>query len=458
MGEPGPLALVATCALGLEELLDDELAALGAAPREGQRGAVRFGGGWHDCWRANWRLRTANRVLIEIASWPAADGAALAAGARALAAGSDPAGTGSSSGLGLPAAPSSSGPTGAPRSSDFPVGGVELASPGLDLAALFHPDRSFAIQATATASRIRDARWAALSTKDGLVDGQRERWGRRADVDRASPDLHLRLRLHEDRAALLLDSSGEPLDRRGYRVLSTTAPLREPLAAACVLASGWDGRGAVVDPMCGSATLLVEAGWIALGIPPGRLRSSGPGSPSDQRPGSGSDRRPDLASASASDSGSASGWAFERLPGFDPEGFAAIRAESLPAPGPGVRLVGNDRSAEALRAARANLERAGLRARAQLIRGEAAACRPPAGRGLAPGLVVVNPPYGERAGADAGHWRALGDLLKQHFRGWRAAVLAGGEGLGKQIGLRPRRRLPVKNGPLDARILIFDLF
>jgi len=319
----------------------------------------------------------------------------------------------------------------AARTGAAPAGetaGMEIAATGLDLPALLHPDRSFAIQATATASRIRDARWAALSVKDGLVDGQRERWGRRADVDREAPELQLRLRLHDDLATLLLDSSGEPLDRRGYRAISTAAPVRETLAAACVLAAGWDGRGAVVDPMCGSATLLVEAGWVALGLPPGRLRPGG------------------------------AGWAFERLPGFDPAGFAAVRAEALAAPGPGVRLVGNDRSPEALRAARANLELAGLRARAQLIRGEAADCRPPAGRGLSPGLVVVNPPYGERSAVAPGDWRSLGDLLKRHFRGWRAVVLAGGEGLGKHIGLRPRRRLPVKNGPLDARILVFDLF
>ena len=394
------LALVATCASGLEEILDGELEALGVMARERQRGAVRFAGGGRECWRANWRLRTANRVLVELASWPAADGAALAAGARAFVSGQT--------------AGQTAGPT--------------------DLAALLHPDRSFAIQATATASRIRDTRWAALSAKDGLVDGQRDRWGRRADVDRESPELQLRLRLHRDRATLLLDTSGEPLDRRGYRVLSTTAPVRETLAAACVLAAGWDGSGAVVDPMCGSGTLLVEAGWVALGIPPGRLRQA---------------RQPE-------EGGTA--WAFERLPGFDPAAFAEVRAEPLPVPGPGVRLVGNDRSPEALRAARANLERAGLQQRAQLTRGEAADCRPPAGRGLSPGLVVINPPYGERAATDAGHWRELGSLLKHHFQGWRAAVLAGGEGLGKHIGLRPRRRLPVKNGPLDARILIFDLF
>jgi 23S rRNA G2445 N2-methylase RlmL len=420
------LALVATCASGLEEILDGELAALGAAARERQRGAVRFTGGWRDCWRANWRLRTANRVLVELASWPAADGAALAAGARALASGrttGQTAGRTSGDAAGEDAAAAAAA-----------AAAVESAAPDLDLAALLHPDRSFAIQATAAASRIRDTRWAALSAKDGLVDGQRDRWGRRADVDREAPELQLRLRLHRDRATLLLDTSGEPLDRRGYRVLSTTAPVREPLAAACILAAGWDGQGAVVDPMCGSGTLLVEAGWVALGIPPGRLRQA-------PEPGQGGP-----------------GWAFERLPGFDAAAFAAVRAEPLPAPGPGVRLVGNDRSAEALRAARANLERAGLQQRAQLTRGEASGCRPPAGRGLSPGLVVINPPYGERAATDAGHWRDLGDLLKHHFQGWRAAVLAGGEGLGKHIGLRPRRRLPVKNGPLDARILIFDLF
>ncbi|HEV3460190.1 MAG TPA: hypothetical protein VHG32_26910 [Thermoanaerobaculia bacterium] len=413
------LALVATCASGLEELLDGELAALGVEGRERQRGAVRFAGGWRECWRANWRLRTANRVLVELASWPAADGAALADGARALASGSA-GNTGAAGGAGGPGRPSAAA-----------AGAVEIAAPDLDLAALLHPDRSFAIQATAAASRIRDTRWAALSAKDGLVDGQRDRWGRRADVDRASPELLLRLRLHADRATLLLDTSGEPLDRRGYRALSTGAPVRESLAAACILAAGWDGQGAVVDPMCGSGTLLVEAGWVALGIPPGRLR------PRDQ---------------------GGAGWAFERLPGFDAAELAAVRAEPLAAPGRGVRLVGNDRSAEALRAARASLERSGLRERAQLIRGEAADCRPPAGRGLAPGLVALNPPYGERSTADEGHWRGLGDLLKHHFQGWRAVVLAGGEGLGKHIGLRPRRRLPVKNGPLDARILVFDLF
>jgi putative N6-adenine-specific DNA methylase len=382
------LGLVATCVLGLEEILEAELRALEARDLQRQRGAVSFAGDWRDCWRANWRLRTANRILVELASWEARDGAAIAAGARALVSGRP---------------------------------GPKLRRGGLDPATLCHPDHSFAVQATATASGVRDTRWATLSLKDGLVDGQRDRWGRRSEVNRQDPDLHLRLRLHRDRATVLLDTSGEPLDRRGYRAVTTAAPLREQLAAACVLAAGWDGRGPVVDPMCGSATLLIEAAWIALGWPPGRLRRH---------------------------------WAFERLPGYDPRAFTAILQEPLPVLGPGVRVFGNDLSAEALAAARANLERANLLDRATLTRGDSVDFQPPAG----PGLVVVNPPHGERLGADREGWRALGDLLKRRFKGWKAAVLAGGEDRGKHIGLRPRRRIPVMNGPLEARILVFDLY
>ncbi|HZF13267.1 MAG TPA: RNA methyltransferase [Thermoanaerobaculia bacterium] len=388
-----PLHLVATCGLGLEEILDAELAALGVAERETQRGAVTFQGSWEDCWRANWRLRTANRVLAELGSFPAVDGPSLAAGARALVSGR-------------------SGRGGQPSPSR---GGLE---PGT----LLHPDRSFAIRATVGDSAVRDARWAALSVKDGLVDGQRDRWGRRSNVDRDDPDLHLRLRLQGGQATLLVDTSGEPLDHRGYREMSTAAPVREPLAAACVLASGWDGQGPVVDPMCGSGTLLVEAAWVAIGRAPGSLR---------QR------------------------WAFERLPGFDSAAFDRLRREPLPPPGRSVHLYGNDLAPAALRGAHANLDRAGLSGRATLTRGDFRAQKAPAG---GPGLVLVNPPYGERVQEEEDQWRALGDLLKQQFKGWRAAVLAGGASRGKGIGLRPRRRIPVWNGPIEARILLFDLF
>lgn len=390
------LALVATCALGLEDFVAEELAALlpgRAAGLEKSRGAVTFPGDWTDVYRANWRLRTANRVLVEIASFDGADGEALYQGARALVLGGD-----------------RFGPSGA-------LGWF---------ADLLHPDRTFSIQATVAGSEIHDSRWAALKVKDGIVDAQRERWGRRANVEREDPDLALRLRLHRDRATLLLDTSGEPLDRRGYRVDGGIAPVREHLAAACVLAAGWDGLGAIVDPMCGAGTLLIEAGDIALGRAPGRLRKS---------------------------------FAFERLPGFDPRRYARVRAEAIPALAApeGLALFGNDQSANALAAARANLERAGLLDRAHLTRGDAFALEAPA---PPPGLLLVNPPHGHRLeepGEPGDLWRQLGDLLKQRFRGYRAVVLAG-ETHGKGIGLKPKRRIPIWNGPLEGRILIFDLY
>ena len=378
------LRLVATCALGLEELLENELLSLGVASLHRERGAVSFAGSWQEMMRANWRLRTANRVLVELSCWDGSTAESLARGAGKLVEGS--------------------------RSWD-----------GLSAAQLLDPRYTFSIRATSSASQIRDTRWVGVKVKDGIVDAQRRRFGRRASVDRSSPDVMLRVWLSQDRATLLLDTSGAPLDRRGYRVVTSTAPVRENLAAACVLASGWDGRGPVMDPMCGSGTLLAEAAALALGLAPCRLRKR---------------------------------WAFERLPGFSRATWRRVRQESIPAPARALKLIGVDQSAEAVEATRTNLQRAGLARYANLQVGDAYAVEPPS----TPGLLVVNPAYGERLEENRDQWPRLGDLMKQRFAGWQAVVLAGGEGLGKHIGLRPKRRIPVRNGPLEARILPFDLY
>jgi putative N6-adenine-specific DNA methylase len=385
-----PLPLIATCSLGLEEILAEEIRGLGLAPSvEKNRGGVGFSGDWAAVIRANVWLRTANRVVLELARFKAVDGDALANAGRFLAKG--------------------------------------------PLKDWLRPERSLSIVATSSRSTIRDTRWAALRMKDGLVDGQRERWGTRSTVLREAPDLPFRLRLLDDEATLLLDTTGEPLDHRGYRRETVTAPVRETLAAACVLASGWDGCGPVVDPMCGSGTLLIEAAWLARGWAPSRFRG-------------GKDR---------------SAFAFEGWGVTSPASVADARHEAPPeALGEGTRgpLVGRDIDPQAIPIARRCLEVAGLGSShadgIDLSVGDAAEIEPPPG----PGLVLVNPPYGERLEADRPMWRALGDLLKQSFRGYRAVVLAGGEGLGKEIGLKPRRKIPVWNGPLEARILLFDLY
>ncbi|MEO1368893.1 MAG: THUMP domain-containing protein, partial [Acidobacteriota bacterium] len=229
------MRLIATCAVGLEPLLARELEDLGLEPQPGARGAVAFDGDEAAVWRANRWLRTANRVLIEIATWSGHDGDALYSGARNLVR-------------------------------------RRKTLAGLDFGRLLSPRKTFAVRATTAVSKQRDTRWIALRVKDGLVDGQRDRHGQRSDVDRDEPDIQLRVRLFKNQATLLLDTSGRPLDHRGYRISTVQAPLRETLAAAAVLASGWNGEGPVIDPMCGSGTLLVEAGWWAQGRAPSQLR------------------------------------------------------------------------------------------------------------------------------------------------------------------------------------------
>lgn len=390
-----PLDLVATCALGLETFVAAELRQLGISDAQRHPGGVSFRGTWADCWRANWRLRTANRVLLELGTWNGHDGDALHAGARNLIR----------------------------RKKD--LGGLQVGR-------LFSPEQTFSIHATSSASNVTDTRWLALRVKDGLVDGQRDRHGRRSSVQRDDPDLPLRLRLYKNQATLLLDTSGEPLDRRGYRAESVAAPVREQLAAACVLAADWQGGEGrpFYDPMCGSGTLLVEAAWWASGIAPANLRKR---------------------------------FQFQSLPTFDVAGFQRILDEEIPAPAPDAAILGSDVDARALAAAEANLRAAGVDTRIELRTSDFFQTRPPADSGL----LLINPPYGERVEGKGTGRRdpdpfgpRLGSFLRDTYRGWRVVILAGGdlpETLPQALRLNPGRDHRVKNGPLDARILVFDL-
>jgi len=380
------LRFVATCGLGLEELLAGELRSLVSGPLELDRGAVRFTGEWEDCWRANWRLRTANRVLVELASWAAPDDDSLHRGIYNFLLGKK----------------------------------VRRGQQDIeDLAGLFRPERTFSVQASCSASTVTDARWAALKIKDGICDAQRELFGERSAIDKDSPSLPLRLRLHRERATLLLDSSGTPLDQRGYRRVTGDAPARENLAAACVLAvDRWNGRGPIADPMCGTGTLLVEAAFISKGRAPAWLRKR---------------------------------WAFQAFPSFDPDSWRAIRREFPPSPDPDVQIFGNDIKPEAVRAANVNLEVAKLEEQAFLRRGPLREWQPPERRGL----LLMNPPYGRRIEAEGRLWQDIGELLTGRCRGWPAVILGGPEGRWRSMRIEPYRVLPVRNGPLEAEIIVF---
>jgi len=289
------------------------------------------------------------------------------------------------------------------------------------------PNRTIAVDASVSQSAIDHSHYAALKTKDAIVDRLRARRGTRPDVDVERPDVRINLYLNRDAATLSLDLSGSAAHRRGYRDTRAAAPLKESLAAAILLLADWPARAAarqpLVDPMCGSGTLLLEAALIAGDIAPG-LRREHVG---------------------------CVGWA-----GHDAALWARLRAEAEERAHVAARrraaIAGSDSDARALRAAETSAQRAGVHGRVRFTHQRLADCTPPASAGV----VVTNPPYGVRLG-DAAQLGALyaqlGDVLRHRFLGWTAFVLTGSSALAKRIGLRSARRVPLWNGAIECRLL-----
>jgi len=281
-------------------------------------------------------------------------------------------------------------------------------------------------------SAIPHTHFGALKVKDAVVDRLRTPSGARPSVDTSKPDVRVNVYLRKDEATLSLDLSGESLHRRGWRDEAVPAPLKENLADAILLLAGWpaavaDGRP-LLDPMCGSGPLPVEAAWIALDVAPGLLRER---------------------------------WGFTRWRGHQPAAWDRLvhlarerdrRGKAkLPA------IVGYDLDARAVRAALANLERAGVRGHVHVEKRELSDAEPVGER---PGVFVVNPPYGERLAEDASVeplYRRIGDTLKQRFTGWDGYVLTGNLAAAKKVGLKPARRHVLFNGALECRLLHFPI-
>lgn len=287
------------------------------------------------------------------------------------------------------------------------------------------PGMTLALDASVRDSALTHSRFAALKGKDAIVDRLRARCGQRPNIDTAQPDLPVNLHIHKNLCTVSLDLAGEGLHRRGYRLERTVAPLRETLAAGLLLLSGWDGETPFVDPMCGSGTLPIEAALLATRTAPGLGRS----------------------------------FAFQAWPGFDASSWQALRDEAhqlrRPAPAP---ILGADRDPRALKIARENAARLpGATGGILWDRAEFSRLVPPAG----PGTLLCNPPYGERLRDDAALemlYRNLGDTLKQRWTGWTAWVLTGNLAAAKHVGLKATRRIPLWNGPLECRLLKYELY
>ena len=363
----------ATCPRGLEPLLARELAALGITSRD-VPGGVAFGGGWDACYRANLWSRLASRILWRVGDFRYRNEQDVYAAARAI---------------------------------EWPR--------------YFRVESTLRVNVTAQKSPLKSLEFATLRIKDAVCDRFREALGKRPSVERANPDVRVHAFLEADAGTLYLDTSGEPLFKRGWRAQQAEAPLRENLAAGIVMLTGWTASEALLDPMCGGGTLLVEAAAMARGRAPGAKRA----------------------------------FAFEKLTAYDAAVWQRVKGEAHgeeTAP----RLYGSDIDAKALAGARRNLAEAGVERwvtleRADVLEREAAAQA---------GVMVMNPPYGERMGSTeelARFYPRLGDALKQRFAGWRCYIFTADLRLPRLIRLQPARRIPLWNGALECRLYEFHV-
>ena len=388
MLRPDNLRFFATAPKGIPPLLAGELEGLGAGNVKETPSGVSFSGDLETAYRACLWSRLANRVLMPIAQIPAGDPDDLYRNVKSI-----------------------------------------TWEDHLD------PSGTLAVTFITTRSRITHTHYGAQKVKDAIVDRFMETYGVRPSVSVRNPDIRIYVYLLRNEASISLDLSGESLHLRGYRTAGLRAPLKENLAAAILIRSGWPeiarSGGGLIDPMCGSGTLPIEAALIAAGAAPGRLRPY---------------------------------FGFLKWKGhhkeiwktlvLEAEDRVAAGRENLP------RIIGYDSDREAIGVALANLERAGMNGLVHFERRELADLKPHPAMGDRPGLVVVNPPYGERLGNRkmiGELYESLGRRLKDHFQGWKASVLIGKMDPGKRIGIRARKINTFYNGALECRLLSFDV-
>lgn len=371
--KPEPI-LFATAARGTEGAVRDELRDLGFRGVRADRGGVHFGRSLDEGYRACLELRTALRVLYRLSSFDAPTGEALYEGVAAI-----------------------------------------------DWSPWITPSHTLAVRAVSHGSALTHSQFVAQKTKDAIVDQLRARLGTRPSVDLDDPDVTLFVHLARDRATVYLDVSGGSLHRRGWRARAGEAPIKESLAAAILRLSGWDRRRPLLDPLCGSGTIAIEAALWSRSIAPGLSRER---------------------------------FGFERWACHDEataRRAAELREQVEAKITPGVTAIrGSDVDADAIALACDNAVAAGVRVDFQ--RGSV---RDLVAEGE-PGMVVTNPPYGERIGATDELYRDMAKAFIR-MRGWRVAILAGTPAIGRAMRRRPDMEHTVFNGDIECRLLVYDM-
>jgi putative N6-adenine-specific DNA methylase len=288
------------------------------------------------------------------------------------------------------------------------------------------PDLTMAVTIAGKNEELNHSHFTALQVKRAIVDRQMQEFGARSNVDLHEPAVRINVYINKATCTVSLDSSGNSLHRRGYRAAVGDAPLKESLAAALVKMSGWTPDLAFVDPLCGSGTLPLEATMQALNIAPGIFRES---------------------------------FGFESWLDYDRELFDRLwkEAEASEHQELQTTIIGSDRDLAVIKQAQANARSCGVDRYLSFAHRELAEVEAPADTGI----LLCNPPYGERLGRDrdlGSFYKLLGDVLKHRFKGWTAFVLSGNKELGKSIGLRSAQRIPVYNGNLLCQLMKYEMY
>jgi putative N6-adenine-specific DNA methylase len=362
---------------GLEDLLAQELTDLGAAEVRPVKRAVHFSGDQRILYQANLWLRTALRVLVPIHQFEARDEGGLYRGVQAIAWGE-----------------------------------------------YLTPSQTLAVDTVVHSAQFTHGHYVALKAKDAIVDQFRQQTGRRPSVDTDNPDLRIHLHVNDVTVRVLLDSSGESLHRRGYRLAGRRAPLNEVLANGLLRLSGWTPEQPLLDPMCGSGTIPIEATLISANIAPGLLR---------QRFG------------------------FQLWRDYDQSLWANLRREARAARrSPLAPILGRDLAPAAINAAQANARRAQVQDLIDFAPADFLLEPAPE----VPGWLIMNPPYGERLGEEdqRAFYRSIGDRFKQAYAGHQAWVISSNLPALKALGLKPAKKHTLYNGPLLCKFQGYELY
>lgn len=367
---------------GLEQVLAQELIELGANNVLIERRAVSFEGDKALLYRANLCLRTALRVLVPVISFRAKD-----------------------------------------------TDGLYEQLKRIDWSRYMTAETSFAIDATVYSEVFRNSRFVTYRVKDAIVDYWSAKAGKRPNVQVTDPDLLLNVHIADQQITVSLDSSGESLHKRGYRVANTEAPISEVLAAGMLLMAGWKGQSDFYDPMCGSGTIPIEAALIARNIAPGIFRKS---------------------------------FAFEKWLDFDAELWSDIYNDDSQERDFTHKIYGSDASFYAIQQATKNVKSAGVAQDVQLRQVRLEELTPLTPNPLTPNpLILINPPYGERLASNKDIedlYGKIGTALKHRFAGATAWIISSNEAAMKCIGLKPTKKLRLLNGELDCQFNRYDLF